>query len=92
MTFMFVNVGPCMTIVANVVTPNMRASALAIATLLMHLLGDIWSPSLIGWVADYCGQIGHDGHRLRAHTLLARRGPRRSPAPTAFPPRTNWPD
>ena len=54
--FMFVNVGPCMTIVANVVTPNMRASALAIATLLMHLLGDIWSPSLIGWVADYCGK------------------------------------
>lgn len=53
---MFVNVGPCMTILANVVTPNMRASALAIATLLMHLLGDIWSPSLVGWVADYCGQ------------------------------------
>ena len=54
--FMFVNVGPCMAIHANVVAPNMRATALAIAILLMHLLGDIWSPSLVGWVADYCGQ------------------------------------
>ncbi len=53
---MFVNVGPCVTIVANVVTPNMRASALAIATFLMHFLGDIWSPTLVGWAADYCGQ------------------------------------
>ena len=53
---MFVNVGPCVTILANVVTPNMRASALAIATFLMHFLGDVWSPSLVGWVADYCGQ------------------------------------
>ncbi|MDB5351793.1 MAG: sugar phosphate permease [Planctomycetota bacterium] len=53
--FMFVNVGPCVAILANVVTPNMRGTALAIATLMMHLLGDIWSPSLVGWVADYCG-------------------------------------
>lgn len=54
--FMFVNVGPCMTILANVVVPNMRASAIAIATFMMHFLGDVWSPSLIGWVADYFGQ------------------------------------
>lgn len=53
---MFVNVGPCTAIIANVVTPNLRAAALAIATLAMHFLGDIWSPSLVGWVADLCGQ------------------------------------
>jgi len=54
--FMFMNVGPCMTILANVVMPNMRATAIAIATFMMHFLGDVWSPSLIGWVADYFGQ------------------------------------
>ena len=54
--FMFVNVGPCMTILANVVAPNMRASAIAIATFLMHFLGDVWSPSLIGLAADYFGK------------------------------------
>lgn len=55
-TLMFVNTGPCNAVIANVVAPNMRATAFAVAVFLIHFLGDIWSTSLIGWVADTFGQ------------------------------------
>lgn len=53
---MFTNAGPCYAIIANVVMPNMRAVACAFALAAVHLLGDIWSPTLMGWVADTFGQ------------------------------------
>ena len=53
---MFINAGPCNAIIANVVMPNMRAVACAVALVAVHLLGDIWSPTLMGWVADTFGQ------------------------------------
>jgi MFS family permease len=53
---MFTNAGPCHAIIANVVMPNMRAVACAVALAAVHLLGDIWSPTLMGWVADTFGQ------------------------------------
>jgi MFS family permease len=53
---MFVNTGPCMAIVANVVQPNLRAAAFAISYAAAHFLGDIWSPWLIGYAADLFGQ------------------------------------
>jgi len=52
---MFMNVVPCYTIISNVVMPNMRAVACAVALAAVHLLGDIWSPTLMGWVADTFG-------------------------------------
>jgi MFS transporter, Spinster family, sphingosine-1-phosphate transporter len=52
---MFVNTGPCNAIIANVVQPNLRAAAYAIAIFGVHFLGDIWSPSLIGKVSDLFG-------------------------------------
>jgi hypothetical protein len=52
---MFVNTGPCNAIIANVVQPNLRAAAYAIAIFAVHFLGDIWSPSLIGRAADVFG-------------------------------------
>ena len=52
---MFMNTGPCNAVIANVVAPNMRAAAFAIAGLGIHFLGDIWSPVLIGKVADLFG-------------------------------------
>ena len=55
-TLMFVNTGPCNAVIANVVAPNLRASAYAVAILLTHFLGDMWSPALIGWVARTFGQ------------------------------------
>jgi hypothetical protein len=54
---MFINTGPLNAVIANVVMPNMRAAAYAVATFALHFLGDIWSPPLMGWVAEF---FGHD--------------------------------
>jgi MFS transporter, Spinster family, sphingosine-1-phosphate transporter len=53
---MFMNTGPCNAVIANVVAPNLRAAAYAIAIFAVHFLGDIWSPTLMGWVADTFGR------------------------------------
>lgn len=53
---MFVNTAPCNAIIANVTPPNMRATANAVALAGVHLLGDLWSPPLIGWVARFFGK------------------------------------
>ncbi len=53
---MFVNIAPCYTIIAAVVMPNMRGVACAVVLAAVHLLGDIWSPSLMGWMIDTFGQ------------------------------------
>ena len=53
---MYMNIVPCYTIISNVVMPNMRAVACAVAVAAVHLLGDIWSPSIMGWVVDTFGQ------------------------------------
>src|SRR5262249_9341630 len=42
-------------IIANVVQPNLRAAAYAVCIFAIHFLGDIWSPWLIGKVADMFG-------------------------------------
>lgn len=54
---MFINTGPCNAVIANVVMPNMRSAAYATAIFAVHMLGDIWSPVLMGWVADTFGQV-----------------------------------
>jgi MFS family permease len=56
-SFMFTNIGPCYAIIANVVMPNMRGVACAVALAAVHLLGDLWSPSLMGWMADTFGEV-----------------------------------
>jgi predicted MFS family arabinose efflux permease len=53
---MFLNIGPCYAIIAAVVMPNMRAVACAVALSATHLLGDLWSPTLMDWVIDTFGQ------------------------------------
>ena len=53
---MFVNTAPCNAIIANVTPPNLRATANAAALASVHLLGDLWSPPLIGWVAKQFGR------------------------------------
>ncbi len=53
---MFLNIVPCYTIISSVVMPNMRAVACAVTLTAVHLLGDIWSPHLMGWVVDTFGQ------------------------------------
>ncbi len=53
---MFTHAGPCYAIIASVVMPNMRGVACAVALAATVLLGNIWSPSLMGWIADTFGQ------------------------------------
>jgi MFS family permease len=53
---LFANLGPCYAIIARVTAPNMRALACGSALSVTHLLGDVWSPGLMGWVAAVFGQ------------------------------------
>ncbi|CAN5602689.1 hypothetical protein BH11PLA2_BH11PLA2_20720 [soil metagenome] len=50
--FLFLYTGPANTILANVTHSNLRATGFAINILVIHLLGDAISPSIIGFVAD----------------------------------------
>lgn len=50
---LFLHTGPAFTALANVVTSEVRATAFAINILVIHALGDVISPPLIGLVADY---------------------------------------
>lgn len=44
--------GPCYAIIAAAAMPNMRAAAVGAAFCAGHFLGDVWSPSVMGWVVD----------------------------------------
>jgi MFS family permease len=49
---LFLYTGPGNTILANVVSSEVRATAFAINVLVIHILGDVISPPIIGAVAD----------------------------------------
>jgi len=50
--FLFLNTGPSNTAIANVTPSPVRASAFALNILVIHALGDVISPPLIGWIRD----------------------------------------
>jgi MFS family permease len=50
--------GPCNAVTANIVPANRRAAGYAVSIFLIHLLGDISSPMLIGAIADRFGRPG----------------------------------
>lgn len=49
----FMSTGPVNSAIINVVKPAQRATALGLSVLIMHLIGDIPSPPLIGMVSDH---------------------------------------
>ncbi|HEX4998018.1 MAG TPA: MFS transporter, partial [Terriglobia bacterium] len=49
---LFFNTGPTNTIIANITHPSIRAQAFALNILVIHLLGDVISPVIIGAVSD----------------------------------------
>jgi MFS family permease len=51
--FLFMNTGPSNTALANVTPAPMRATAFALNILVIHLLGDAFSPPLIGFIKDH---------------------------------------
>jgi sugar phosphate permease len=50
---MFLSTGPINATIVNLVRPTQRASANALGVLSIHLLGDVPSPLLIGWISDH---------------------------------------
>jgi len=58
LTLAFFNFGPANTINVNVTSPKIRAAAVAVNLFLIHLLGDIPSPALMGTVSDWLQRTG----------------------------------
>ncbi len=50
--------GPCNTVIANVVPSNQRAAGYALYIFLIHILGDISSPILLGAISNLFGKPG----------------------------------
>jgi len=48
----FASTGPVNSAIVNLVSPNERATAVALSILIIHLLGDVPSPPLIGILSD----------------------------------------
>jgi MFS family permease len=49
---LFMSTGPINSAIINLVSPLERASAIALSMFTIHLLGDVPSPTLIGWLSD----------------------------------------
>jgi dipeptide/tripeptide permease len=49
---LFFNTGPTNTILANVTHPAIRAAGFALNILIIHLLGDVISPVIVGVLSD----------------------------------------
>jgi MFS family permease len=49
--FLFLNTGPANAVLANVTSPNVRATAFALNILIIHALGDVISPPILGAIA-----------------------------------------
>ncbi len=49
---LFMSTGPINSAIANMVSAGERASAFALSMFVIHLLGDVPSPTLIGWLSD----------------------------------------
>ncbi len=53
--FLFFNTGPANTILANVTHPSVRSTAFALNIFLIHILGDVPSPPILGYMAEHQG-------------------------------------
>ena len=49
---LFASTGPINSAIVNVVSPHMRATAVALSIFVIHVLGDVPSPSLVGLISD----------------------------------------
>ena len=54
---LFFNTGPTNTILANVTHPSIRAAGFALNIFVIHALGDVISPVVIGFLNDWCGDM-----------------------------------
>ncbi|MEO7113275.1 MAG: MFS transporter, partial [Polyangiaceae bacterium] len=49
---LFMSSSPINAVILRSVPVERRASAMALSVFVIHLLGDLWSPPLIGWISD----------------------------------------
>lgn len=56
--FLFWHIGPMNTLISNIAPPNIRGIAVSAMILVVHLLGDAFSPALIGAASDSLRQGG----------------------------------
>ena len=54
---LFFNTGPTNTILANVTQPSMRAIGYAVNIFVIHALGDVISPVIVGFLNDWYGDM-----------------------------------
>jgi MFS transporter, Spinster family, sphingosine-1-phosphate transporter len=52
MFFLFFSTGPVNTLILETVPVNLRSSAMAMSIFMIHLFGDMWSPEIVGRLAD----------------------------------------
>ena len=57
MFLLFLSTGPVNTLILEAVPPPMRASAMAASIFVIHLFGDLWSPKIVGHMADRWGDL-----------------------------------
>jgi MFS transporter, Spinster family, sphingosine-1-phosphate transporter len=50
--------GPIQAIIQDITTPDMRSTAIGLALLLGHLLGDASSPTIVGWISSNAHSLG----------------------------------
>ncbi len=64
MFLLFLPTGPINTLIIESVPVNLRASAMALSIFMIHFFGDMWSPEIVGRLADAWG------HDLRKGVLI----------------------
>ncbi len=57
MFLLFLSTGPVNTLIIETVPVNLRSSAMALSIFLIHLLGDLWSPEVVGRLSDAWGSL-----------------------------------
>jgi sugar phosphate permease len=57
MFLLFLPTGPVNTLILETVPINLRASAMAVSIFMIHLFGDMWSPEIVGRIADSTGSL-----------------------------------
>ncbi len=67
---LFFNTGPSNTIVSNVTSPAIRASAYAILIFIIHILGDAISPVIIGAITDNTKSVAHPAGNMTLAFLV----------------------
>jgi MFS family permease len=70
MFLIFLATGPVNTLIVESVPLNLRASAMALSIFMIHLFGDMWSPEIVGRLADAWGHDLQKGVLILPAVLL----------------------